>query len=54
MSNKMLMNTGISNDKTNKLNLYTILCRNVTIHYRQKLDSLFQVQEKLKACRNSE
>ena len=30
-----------------------ILCQNVTIFYRQELSSLFQGQEKLKACRNS-
>ena len=30
-----------------------ILCQNITIFYRQKLASLFQVQEKLKACRNA-
>ena len=33
--------------------MYGILCQNVTIFYRQELFSLFQVQEKLKACRNS-
>ena len=40
---KMLIITVISNEKT---------CRNVTIFHRQKLASLFQVQEKLKACKN--
>ena len=33
--------------------MYVILYQNVTIFYRQEPDSLFQVQEKLKACRNS-
>ena len=53
VSCKMLMITGISNENTNELNIYAILCRKVTIFYRQKLASLFQVQKKLKACRNS-
>ena len=43
----------ISNEITNELTIYGILCRNVTIFYRQVLASLFQVQEKLKACRSS-
>ena len=50
---KMLIITGISNEKTNELTIYGILCWNVTIFYRQELVSLFQVQEKLKACRSS-
>ena len=49
----MLIITGIYNEKTNELTIYAILCRNVTIFHQQKLASLFQVQEKLKACRNS-
>ena len=53
VSYKMLIITGISNEKTNELTIYGILCRNVTIFYRQKLASLFQVQEKLNACWNS-
>ena len=52
-SNKVLIITGISNEKINELIKYAILCWKVTIFYRQKLASLFQVQEKLKACRNS-
>ena len=48
----MLIIAGISNEK-NELTIYGILCRNVTISYRQELASLFQVQEKLKACRSS-
>ena len=43
----------MSNEKTNELNIYGKLCCNVTISYRQELDSLIQVQEKLKACRSS-
>ena len=54
VSYKMLIITGISNEKTNELTIYGILCRNVTIFYQQELASLFQVQEKLKACRISE
>ena len=50
---KMLIITEISNEKTNELTIYGILCWNVTIFYRQELVSLFQVQEKLKACRSS-
>ena len=53
ISYKILIITGISNEKTNELTIYGILCWNVTIFYRQELVSLFQVQEKLKACRNS-
>ena len=49
----MLIITGISNEKTNELTIYEILCQDVTIFYRQELASLFQVQEKLKACRSS-
>ena len=49
----MLMTTAISNGKTNALTIYGILCRKVTIFYRQELASLFQVQKKLKACRSS-
>ena len=49
----MLIITGISNEKTNELTIYEILCRNVTIYYWQELVSFFQVQEKLRACRSS-
>ena len=52
VSCKMLIITGISNEKANELTIYEKLCRKVTIFYRQELASLFQVQEKLKACRN--
>ena len=50
---KMLMVLRISNEKTNYLTWYGVLCRNVTTFYWQKLPSEFQVQEKLKACRIS-
>ena len=50
---KLLIITGISNEKASYLAIYGILCRNVTIFYRQELYSFFQVQEKLKACRSS-
>ena len=53
ISYKMLFITGISNEKTNKLVIYGMLCWNVTIFHQQELASLFQVQEKLKASRNS-
>ena len=49
----MLIITGISNKKTNDLIIYGILCRGVTKFYQQELGSLFQVQKKLKPCRNS-
>ena len=39
--------------KTNELTVYGISCRNVTIFYRQELPYLVQVQEKLKAYKNS-
>ena len=43
ISYKMLIITRISNKKTNALTIYGILCRNVTIFYRQELGSLFQL-----------
>ena len=46
---KILIITGISNETTNKVTIYGLLCRNVTVFYRQELVSLFQVQGKLKA-----
>ena len=49
----MLIITEISNEKTNELNIYGKSCQNVTTFSRQKLVSLIQVQEKLKACRSS-
>ena len=39
--------------RINALTTFGILRRNVTIFYQQKLASLFQVKEKLKACRSS-
>ena len=39
--------------KTNELTIYGILCQNFRIFNRQELAFLFQVQEKLKACKNS-
>ena len=45
--------TRISNEKTNELIIYGILCRNATVFYRQELASLFQVQKKLTGCRSS-
>ena len=53
ISCKILIITVISNETTNELTIYAILCQNVKIFHRQKLASLFQVQENLKACRNS-
>ena len=53
ISCKILIVTGISNEKTNELTIYGILGWNVTILYQKQLVSLFQVQEKLKACRSS-
>ena len=49
----MLIITGIFDEKTNELTIYAILYRNATMFYQQKLAPLFQVQEKLEACRNS-
>ena len=49
----MLIITGVSNEKTNELTIYGILYRSVTKFYRKELTSLFQVQEKLKACMSS-
>ena len=55
-SQKTLIIIVISNEKTNEMTTYIRLCRNVTKFYRQELISLvlFQVQEKLRRCRNSE
>ena len=53
ISSKMLFIKGISNEKTKELTIYGILCQNIIIFYRQELTSLFQVQEKLKACRST-
>ena len=39
--------------KTNELTIDAKLCYIVTIFYRQELATLSQVQEKLRACRNS-
>ena len=50
---KMLIITRIPNETTNELTICTILCLNVTTFYRLELASLFQVQEKLTAFRNS-
>ena len=41
ISYKMLIITGISNEKKNLLTIHGKLCRSVTIFYRQKLASLF-------------
>ena len=49
----MLIITGVSNEAINELTIYAILCRQVTIFYRQELASLFLVQEKLKTYRSS-
>ena len=53
ISYKRSIITRISNEITNGLIIYAILCRNVAIFYREELASLFQVQEKLKASMNS-
>ena len=39
----VLIISGISDDKTNELNFFEILCRNVTIFYRQEVALSFQV-----------
>ena len=49
---KMSNITGFSNETTNELTIYAILCLNATNFYRQELASSFQMQEKLKATRN--
>ena len=53
VSYKTLIIAGVSNEKTNELTIYGILCWNVTLFCRQELVSLFQVHEKLKAGRSS-
>ena len=54
ISYKILIITMISNETTNGLTIYTKLCQNVTKFFRQKLASLIQMQEKLRACRKSQ
>ena len=49
----MLIILGMSNEKTNELTIYGILCRNVTVFYRREIAFLLQAQEKLKTCRSS-
>ena len=51
---QILIITVVFNETANESTIYSKLCRNVTIIYRQWLVSLCQVQEKLRACRNSE
>ena len=46
----MFIITGISNEETNKLTIYSRLCQNITIFYRQEIASLFQMQEKSKVA----
>ena len=53
ISYKIIISFGISNETRNELTIYAILCQNVIIFYRQKLASLFQVQEKLETSRNT-
>ena len=53
ISFKILIVTVNSNETANELTIYTKLCRNVTIFYRQEIASSFQVQEKIRACGNS-
>ena len=53
ISYKLSIITGISNEKTNELTIYAIVCQNVTKFCHQELASFFQVREKLKACSNS-
>ena len=50
---KMLIITGISNEKTIELTIYGKLRWNVAIFYRQELAFLLHVQGKLNACRSS-
>ena len=54
ISCKILIITVISNEIANGLAIYAKLCRSGTIFFRQEIASLFQVQGKLRACRNSE
>ena len=49
----MLIITEISIETRNEFTKSAILCQKVTIFHRQELASLFQVQEKFKACSSS-
>ena len=50
---KILIITGISNEKTSEINHKWHIMSKPHNFYQQKLASFFQVQEKLKACRSS-
>ena len=43
---KVIISPGIYNERRNELTVYTNLCRNVTIFYRQEPASLIQMMEK--------
>ena len=53
ISYKMSIITRISNETRNEITIYAKSCRSVTVFYRKELASLFQVQEKLKTCKDS-
>ena len=48
ISYKILVVTEISNEKTDELTMYRILCQNITIFYRKEL-AFFSSARKLKA-----
>ena len=53
ISYKMSIITRISNETRNEITIYAKSCRSVTVFYWKELASLFQVQEKLKTCKDS-
>ena len=53
ISYEILIITGISNKTADELTVYVISSWNISIIYQQKQNSFFQMQEKLKTCRNS-
>ena len=51
--NKILIIKAIPKETTNESTIHTTLYGNVILFYRQELATLFQMQEELKAWRNS-
>ena len=52
ITRKILITAVVSNETTNALTIYSMLCQNITILYQQELASLFQIKKKLRARRN--
>ena len=51
---KILITAVVSNETTNALTIYSMLCQNITILYQQELASLFQIKKKIKSAQEFE